>query len=58
MLQKVAENVTLVKKNICVKILLHTNIQARKAALQRNNFSRHNNFHLNGSSLSHSLSDF
>ncbi len=50
--------VMLVKKNICVRILLHANIQARKAALVRNYFSRRNNFHLNSSQvpLSFSLS--
>ncbi len=42
---------TLVKKNICVKILLHANIPARKAALGRNYFSRRNNFGLHGSRL-------
>ncbi len=49
----------LVKKNICVKILLHANIQALKAALVRNYFYRHNNFGLHSSrllSLSLSLS--
>ncbi len=35
---------TLVKKNVCVKIVLHANIPAGKAALGRNYFSRHNNF--------------
>ncbi len=37
----------LVKNSICVKILLHANIQAGKAALVRNYFSRRNNFFLN-----------
>ncbi len=41
----------IVKKSICVKILLHTNIQARKAALVRNYFSRRNNFCLKRSQL-------
>ncbi len=36
---------------VCVKILLHTNIPARKAALGRNYFSRRNNFGLYGSWL-------
>ncbi len=48
-------------KNICVKILLHANIQARKAALVRNYFSRCNNFLVSGyqlPSLSFLLSDF
>ncbi len=62
MLQKVPKNLTLVQKNIHVKILLHINIQTRKAALARNYFFRRNNFHLNGfqlPSLSLSLtSDF
>ncbi len=35
---------TLVEKNVLFKILLHANIQARKAAHGRNYFSRHNNF--------------
>ncbi len=50
----------LVKKNIYVKIVLHANIPARKAALLRNYFSRRNNFGLLGSHslLSLSLSDF
>ncbi len=39
--------VTLVKQNICVKIHLDANIQARKAALVRNYFSRRNNFCIN-----------
>ncbi len=56
MLQKVPENVTLVKKNVCVKILLHANIQVRLAALVRNYFSRCNNFDLHGSRLSLSFS--
>ncbi len=42
---------TLVKKNICVKILLSASIRARKAALVRNYFSRRNNFCLNSLSL-------
>ncbi len=37
---------TLVKKNTCVKILLHANIWARNAALAKNYFSRHNNSQL------------
>ncbi len=48
-------------KRISVKILLHANIRARKAALVRNYFSRHNNFHLHSSrlsSLSHLLNIF
>ncbi len=45
-----------VKKNVHVKIVLHTNIWARKAALVRNYFSRCNNFCLNGSPLCISLS--
>ncbi len=46
------ENVTaLVKKNVCVKIPLHANIRARKAALVRNYFSRRNHFCLNSSRL-------
>ncbi len=36
---------------LCVKILLHSNIQAKKAALVRNYFSRRNYFGLNGSWL-------
>ncbi len=39
---------TLVKKNICVKILLDADIPARKAALIRDYFSRRNNFGLHG----------
>ncbi len=35
---------TLVKKCVCVKILLHANIHARQAALVRNYFFRRNNF--------------
>ncbi len=42
---------TLFKKSVCVKILPHANIQARKAALGRNYFSRRNNFGLHGSRL-------
>ncbi len=42
---------TMVKKNICVKIPLHTNIWARKAELVRNYFPRRNNFCLCGSWL-------
>ncbi len=34
----------LVQKNVYVKILLHTNIPARKAALVRNYYFRRNNF--------------
>ncbi len=48
------------KERLC-QILLHANIQARKAALVRNYFSRRNNFRLSGSelpSLSVSLSFF
>ncbi len=45
-LQKVHENVTLVKKKICVKIFLHASIRARKATLERNYFSTRNHFHL------------
>ncbi len=41
----------LVKKNVCVKILLHTNILARKAALLRNYFSQRDNFGLHSSQL-------
>ncbi len=41
----------LIKNNICVKICLHTNIQARKAALVRHYFSRRNIFCLNNSRL-------
>ncbi len=37
---------TLVNKNICVKILFHANIRARKVAHLGNYFSRRNNFHL------------
>ncbi len=48
---------TLVKKTICVKILLHANIWARKAALVRNYFPKCNNFHLNSSWLSLWFSD-
>ncbi len=47
------DNVSL--KKICdicdKKICLHANIPGSKAALMRNYFSRHNNFHLNGSRL-------
>ncbi len=42
---------TLVKKNMCVKILPYANIQARKAAIVRNYFSRHNICCLNTSQL-------
>ncbi len=42
---------TLVKKDVCVKNLLHANIRARKAALLRNYFSRRNHFRPNGSRL-------
>ncbi len=53
---KVTENTwkcvtTLVKKNVSVKIPLHTNVKARKAALVRNYFSRRNNFSLHSSWL-------
>ncbi len=46
------------KNNVHIKILLHANIRARKAALVRNYFTRRNNFRLNCSclpSLSHSV---
>ncbi len=43
-------------KNVGVKILLHADIPARKAARGRNYFSRRNNFGLHSSSLSLSLS--
>ncbi len=47
------KRVTLVKKNVCVKIPLHACIRARKAALVWNYFSRCNNFFcLNMSELS------
>ncbi len=50
MLMKVAVNVwVLAKKNMCVKIRLHTNIAARKAARVRYYFSRRNNSQLHGS---------
>ncbi len=53
MLQKVPEKcVMLVIMNNCVKILLHANIWARKAARVRNYFSRRNNFGLGDSQLS------
>ncbi len=42
--------------SVCVKILLHTDIPARKAALGRNCFSRRNNFGLHGSPPSGSRS--
>ncbi len=48
--------VTLIKKSVCVKILLCANIQVRKAALVRNCFSRHNNFRLLDFPLSLSFS--
>ncbi len=41
----------LVKKNTCVKILLHANIRAKKAALVKNYFSRRNNFCLSRSAI-------
>ncbi len=42
---------TLLKKNVCVKIHLHANMSARKAALVRNYFCRCNNFRLSSSQL-------
>ncbi len=46
---KMCDNI--IKKNICVQICHHANVQARKAALGRNYFSKRNNFCLNGSQL-------
>ncbi len=39
------------KKNVCVKIVLHAKIQARKEAIARNYFPRRTNFCLCSSRL-------
>ncbi len=43
--------VILLKKSVCVKILLHANVRAGKAALVRNYFPRRNHFCFKGSNL-------